>query len=341
MAYTEFMLSGKAAPEHDVGEIRKAAERASSLIRQLLAFSRRQVMQPQVVDINSLVSNIEKMLCRLIGEDVTIATQLGADVGRIKADPIQLEQAIFNLAVNARDAMPGGGTLTIRTAVEECPQRSDPHVVLAISDTGCGMADDVRTHIFEPFFTTKKKGEGTGLGLSTVYGIVKQSDGHISVSSTVGVGTTFTLYFPKLETSAPKARLSEEEGKKPRGKETILVVEDEAMVRELIEHSLNRYNYTVVPASCPEEAIRICTESDIQLDLMLTDVIMPQMNGGELAQAVGQVRPGMKVLYMSGYLHSVQGIPDPSSALFIQKPFTPDSLAQRVREVLDGAGTPD
>ena len=330
-----------------VNEIRKAADRASSLTRQLLAFSRRQVLLPQVLDLNAVVGNVEKMLRRLIGEDIELATVLDPELGRVKADPGQIEQVIMNLAVNSRDAMPQGGKLTIETANVELDGEylrrhvsvtPGPYVLLALSDTGCGMDEETQEHIFEPFFTTKEKGKGTGLGLATVYGIVKQSDGYIWVYSEPQRGTTFKVYLPRIADAVP-APETPEPASLPVGSETILVVEDEEAVRPLVEGVLKSRGYKVLIASGGDEALKICADAPPPIHLLLTDVVMPKMGGVELAQRLAALHPETRVLYMSGYtdagiIHN--GLLNPSSA-FLQKPFTPDDLARKVREVLDGS----
>jgi PAS domain S-box-containing protein len=329
----------------NVEEIRQAAERATSLTRQLLAFSRKQVLQPKVLDLNSVIVNVEKMLVRLVGEDMDLRTLPGVELGQIKADPGQVEQVILNLAVNARDAMPQGGKITIETGniyLDEAYARRhitvQPgwYVMLAVSDTGHGMSAETKKKIFEPFFTTKEHGKGTGLGLATVYGIVKQSGGNIWVYSEVGVGTSFKIYFPLVneELTEPEADVVRPEC--AAGTETILLTEDEEMVRNLTREILKTHGYTVLEAANAAEALAICNTYEGQIHLLLTDVVMPLMSGRVLAEHVIELRPGTRVLYMSGYTdHAIvhHGILDGDIA-FVGKPFTPDALVLKVIEVL-------
>jgi two-component system, cell cycle sensor histidine kinase and response regulator CckA len=330
-----------------VDQIRRAAERAASLTRQLLAFSRQQVLEPKVVDLNVIVADIEKMLRRLIGEDVEFTTVLGPAISRVKVDPGQIEQVIINLAVNARDAMPKGGKLTIETSDSEIdesylklhPEARDGRFVrLAISDSGCGMPPDVRARIFEPFFTTKGVGKGTGLGLAVVHGIIKQSGGNIDVYSEVGIGTTIRIYLPAVQQEAMS--LSASGGDLPsRGAETILLVEDEDSVRELATVILEECGYTVMTAPQGLAALQLMATCREKIDLLVTDVVMPQMGGRELAQTLIAQHPELNVLFMSGYTDDAvvrHGVLQ-ANANFLQKPFTPSSLAKKVREVLDHA----
>jgi len=331
-------------------EVKKAAERAASLTRQLLAFSRKQVLKPEVLDLNSLVDGLGKMLRRLIGEDVEIMTSLRPEVDKINADPGQIEQVIINLVVNARDAMPGGGKITIETANVELDQaysdmhiavKAGPYVMLAVSDTGTGMDAETRKHLFEPFFTTKELGRGTGLGLSTIYGIVKQSGGNIWVYSEIGKGTTFKIYLPRVKADRGAGTL-----KTPyavatfnAATETILLVEDEEIVRTLACSLLEASGYQVLVAKSGEEAIGICEEYDGQIDLLLTDVVMPRMNGKKVAEAVKALRPEIEVLYMSGYTDDAivhHGVLD-AGTNFVEKPFTVAVLTSKVRETLNKA----
>ena len=330
----------------DIAEIRKAAERAAGLTRQLLAFSRQQVMQVRVLDLNDVVADTQNMLGRLLGEDIALVTHLDPALGAVKADPGQLEQVIMNLAVNARDAMPGGGKLTIETANAELddsyvrehfPARPGSYVMLAVSDTGTGMSDEVQSHLFEPFFTTKEKGKGTGLGLATVYGIVKQSGGYIWVYTEPGHGTTFKIYLPRVA-GAPAQRAS---GPKASpvgaGTETVLLAEDEAAVRAVARHALERQGYTVLEASSGEAALDLAERHSGRIHLLLTDVIMPGMNGRALALRLSELRPDLRVVYMSGYTEEAitrHGVLEPGLT-YVQKPFTPEGLARKVREVLD------
>ncbi len=338
----------------EVEEILKAADRATSLTRQLLAFGRRQVLQPQLLDLNSIVMNMDKMLRRLIGEDVQLITSLDPELWSVKVDPGMIEQVVMNLAVNSRDALPNGGKLTIETsnvvhddeyASAHISVKPGHYVMLAVSDNGCGMDKEVQSHLFEPFFTTKEKGRGSGLGLSTVYGIIKQSGGNIWAYSEPGQGTTFKIYLPRVEKTAkvykPKARPSTA----PGGTETILLVEDEEAVRTMVSRILQNKGYTVLEARHGLEAIDICERYQESIHLMVTDVIMPQMSGRELAERLAPMLPDMKVLYMSGYPDNTivqHGVLEAGTA-FLQKPFTLNALELKVREVLDAArqGTRD
>jgi signal transduction histidine kinase len=332
----------------DVVEIKRAAERAASLTRQLLAFSRKQVLQPKVLDLNQLVANMDKMLRRLIGEDIELFALMDDKLGKIKADPGQIEQVILNLAVNARDAMPKGGKLTIETANVELDKnyvrshlgaKTGHYAMFSISDTGVGMPPEIRERVFEPFFTTKEKGRGTGLGLSTVYGIVKQSEGYIWVYSEPGRGTTFKIYFPMVEGADELLKPMTASTKPMQGTETILLVEDEEMVRGLVRMILERNGYHVLEASNGEEALRIAQEHGSQkIHLMVTDVVMPGMSGRELADCMSSLRPEMKVIYISGYTNNAivhHGVLEQGTA-FLQKPFTASVLTRKVRDILDG-----
>jgi signal transduction histidine kinase len=331
----------------NVQEIVRASERAASLTRQLLAFSRKQVMQPKVFDLNTVVTDLEKMLRRMIGEDVELRVSLQDELDHIKADPVQLEQVIMNLVVNARDAMPKGGKLTIETnnvyldeayAREHVSVVPGDYVMLAISDTGCGMNEETRLHIFEPFFTTKEQGKGTGLGLSMVYGIVKQSDGNIWVYSEEGRGTTFKVYFPRVTAHAEEHKRISGALDGPCGSETILLVEDAELVRNLARQVLEGAGYRVLEAANAEAAIDLCERiNGDKIDLLLTDVIMPGMSGNEMSRILLAKQPGMPVLYMSGYTDDAivqHGVLE-AGINFLQKPFTPGALALKVREVLD------
>ncbi len=348
--YADLLLEDLGATDprrQDADEIHKAADRAAGLTRQLLAFSRQQVLQPTVLEVNKLVSDLEKMLRRLLGEDVELGTRLAPTTGRVKADPGQLEQVIMNLAVNARDAMPNGGKLTLETgnvdldgayAADHYPARAGPFVMLAVSDTGIGMSEETQVHMFEPFFTTKEKGKGTGLGLATVYGIIKQSGGFIWVYSEVGHGTTFKLYLPRVEELAERAsQPAQAPARAARGTETVLVVEDEAPVRSVARQVLERHGYTVLEAPSAEAALDIVARYSGTIHLLLTDVVMPGLNGRELANRLAGLRPDAKVIFMSGYTDDAvtrHGVLEPGSA-YVQKPFTPDAIARKVREVLD------
>ncbi|MGC4063941.1 MAG: ATP-binding protein [Polyangiaceae bacterium] len=330
----------------DVLEIHKAGQRAAALTRQLLAFSRKQVLDPVVLDINAVVTGIENLLRRLLGEDVEILVDLSQDVGRVLADAGQLEQVIVNLAVNARDAMPNGGRLTIATrnaSSEEMAKlvpsevRGKPLVLLSVSDTGTGMDAATQEHIFEPFFTTKEKGKGTGLGLSTVYGIVKQSGGHVWVHSAPGNGTTFDVGLPRVDAQTVDNR-RRSTSMLAVGKEVILVVEDEEAVRKLAERILRKAGYCVAVAGSGAEALRLWEAIGEKVELLLTDVVMPQMSGRELAERLCADKPALKVLYMSGYTDDAivhHGVLD-ADARLIGKPFAAADLTRRIRDILDG-----
>ena len=346
--YTELArqrAEGQPALRNDIERIDDASERAAALVRQLLAFSRKQVLQPKNIDLNGIVKGLEQLLHRLMGEDIRIQTKLAADVGTIKADPSQIEQVLMNLVVNARDAMPKGGKLIIETSNSDLDQayasehvtvRPGRYVLLTVSDSGSGMSSETVAHIFEPFFTTKGGARGTGLGLATSYGIVKQSGGYIWVYSEPGHGTTFKVYLPRVDESveaAPAARLKTEPQK---GTETILLVEDEEAVRDLTHSVLTSYGYKVIVTQDPAHAQSIA-ETGIPINLVLTDVVMPSMSGRELVQKLLAKYPHLRVLYMSGYTDDIitsGGILEPGLA-FLQKPFTPATLAQKVRDVLD------
>ena len=331
----------------DVKQIRSAAERASSLTRQLLAFSRKQILQPRVLDMNSVVSNVEPMLRRLIGEDIAIGSTCGAR-GYVVADPGQIEQILVNLVVNARDAMPQGGKISIETqnveldetyTSEHAPVIPGRYVMLAVGDTGVGMTRDTREHAFDPFFTTKDAGKGTGLGLATVYGIVKQSGGYVWIYSEPGHGTTLKLYFPEVSSAAAfktgEYKIIQKEH--ARGSETILLVEDEEAVRGLASRILEKQGYRVIAAQHGREAMDIATREEGHIDLVLTDIVMPGMNGRGLVERLAGIRPRIKSLYMSGYTDDDivrRGFIEPSKS-FLQKPFTSEALLQTVRKVLD------
>jgi two-component system cell cycle sensor histidine kinase/response regulator CckA len=326
-------------------EILKAADRAGALTNQLLAFSRRQIMQPRVINVNAVLAQTEKMLHRLIGEDVELVLNLGRNVGNIKADPGHVEQAIVNLAVNARDAMPLGGRITIETAdvfLDEHYARTHMGVkpgefaMLAVSDTGHGMDAETRRHIFEPFFTTKERGKGTGLGLATVYGMIKQTGGDIWVYSEPGQGTTFKLYFPRV--CEPISDSSDGDGASAKGSggETILVVEDEKAVLELTVRILQRLGYTILTAGGGAEALEISQTYAGHIDLLLTDVVMPNMSGRQLADQLQESRPATKVLFLSGYTENTvvhHGVLD-AGVDFLPKPFSRENLSKKLREVL-------
>lgn len=332
----------------EVEDIKKAAQRAAALTRQLLAFSRQQVLAPQVLNLNALIADVEKLLRRLLREDLEFRTVLAPDLGAVRADPGQLEQVIVNLAVNARDAMPQGGKLTVETANVDLddayaqahvPVVAGRYAMLAVSDTGIGMDTQVKAHIFEPFFTTKEKGKGTGLGLATVYGIVKQSDGYVWVYSEPGQGTTFKIYLPRVEAAAEPPAPKPTPPASLRGSETVLLAEDEEAVRNLTRRVLESHGYTVLTAGDGQEALRLADGHAGPIHLLLTDVVMPNMSGRQLAERVVSARPEAKVLYLSGYTDDAiihHGVLEPGIA-FLQKPFTPQGLARKVREVLDAS----
>jgi DNA-binding response OmpR family regulator len=343
------MMERDLTPEHpmlvDLEQINEAADRATALTRQLLAFSRKQILQPQVLNLNALVENLERMLIRLIGEDIEVVTRRASRLGKVMADAGQMEQVVMNLVVNARDAMPRGGVLTLETAdvlLDAIALRGHPdmlpgpYVMLAVTDTGLGMDKATQARIFEPFYTTKEKGRGTGLGLSTVYGIVKQSGGHIAVHSEPGRGAAFKVYLPRTEQTSEPA---EREAPKPevlRGTETILIVEDEPLVRSLTCRILERHGYTVVEASTGAVALFLCEQHAAPFHLMLTDIVMPKMSGCELADRAARLRPSMKIIYMSGYREDVCGHPGITPGMvLLEKPFAMEALLSCVRRVLD------
>jgi two-component system cell cycle sensor histidine kinase/response regulator CckA len=347
LSYSDLLLEDlppNAPDREDVAQIRQAAVAASSLTRQLLAFSRQQVLEPRVLDVNEVVKGPEKLLARLLGEDVRLSTALATGLGAVKVDPGQLEQIIMNLAVNARDAMPRGGRLSIETGnveMDEAYVRGHPvaqpgnYVMLAVSDTGIGMDAVTQARIFEPFFTTKEVGKGTGLGLATVYGIVKQSGGFIWVYSEPGHGTSFKIYLPRVD--EPVAPAAEVTPRPVGGSETVLVVEDVAAVRAVTRQMLERHGYTVLEAPDGETALRLALMHQGDIDLLVTDVVMPDVGGRELADQLVARRPQLKVLYMSGYTDDaiVRHGNLQDGIAYLQKPFTPDALARKVRAVLD------
>jgi two-component system, cell cycle sensor histidine kinase and response regulator CckA len=360
LGYSNVLLEEEAAalkPEvarSFIEEIQKAGERAATLTNQLLAFSRRQMIQPTVLDINAVIGALDRMLQRLIGEDIELTTHLAPMLGSTRADPGQIEQVIMNLVVNARDAMPTGGKITIETSnveLDEAYARQHidvppgRYVMLAVSDTGTGMTPEVQARVFEPFFTTKPKGRGTGLGLATIYGIVKQNQGDIWVYSEPGKGTSFKVYLPRVD-AAPIVVQAKPTTVPTGHGEVVLLVEDDHRVRKLARELLSRNGYEVIEGADAEDAIRVATSYSKRIDLLLTDVVMPGMSGRLLAQRLTEHHPGLKVLYMSGYTDDAivhHGVLTPDIA-FLQKPFTPTMFARAVRDVLDArlprAGSP-
>jgi signal transduction histidine kinase/ActR/RegA family two-component response regulator len=348
MGFTQMSLA-RLEPEHrvrrDLEAVLKAAHSAESLTRQLLAFSRKQILQPQILDLNVVVERLQDLLRRTIGEDVQLVTRLGADIGRVSADPGQIEQVVMNLVVNARDAMPRGGVVTIATQsvtldnayVEQHPgAAAGPHVMIAITDTGSGMTEAVRARLFEPFFTTKEQGKGTGLGLATVYGIVRQSGGFIWVDTELGRGTAFQVYLPRADREVAEAPPSPAPAV-AGGTETILLVEDQDHVRAVVTAALTRQGYVVLEARGGDEALGYVDDDSKRIDLLLTDVVMPGMNGRDLARRLIERRPSLRVLYMSGHADRAivrHGVIE-RGLHFIQKPFSPDSLLRKVRITLD------
>jgi len=329
----------------DIEEIRTAAERAAGLTRQLLAFSRKQVLQMRTLDLNELLTDIDKLLRRLLGEDIDIVTKLDPRLGAVRADSGQLEQVVVNLAVNARDAMPGGGRLTIETRNAELdeaytrqhvPVRPGRYVMFALSDTGTGMSPETMAHMFEPFFTTKEAGKGTGLGLATVYGIVKQSGGYVWCYSELGHGTTFTVYLPRVDAPA-EPQAPPREVATVTGTETILLAEDDEILRPLTKGLLAKLGYTVLEAESAEQAFAVAGVHQGPIHLLVADVVMPGASGRKLARRLAQSRPETRVLYVSGYTDDAivhHGMLEPGLN-FLQKPFTPAALARKVRDVLD------
>jgi PAS domain S-box-containing protein len=344
------LLLSRLGPDHpervEAEEIRKAAMWAANLTRQLLAFSRQQVLDPQVFDLSAVVADMDKMLRRLIRADIVFRSQLAPDLGAVRADPGQIEQVIMNLAVNACDAMPDGGTLRIETSnvdldagheQEHVPAVPGRYVMLTVSDTGTGMSTTTQAHIFEPFFTTKERGKGTGLGLSTVYGIVKQSDGYVWLESEPGRGTTFKVYLPRVDAPIAIKAPAPDRSASIDGDETVLVVEDQEPVRRLTRRVLETHGYAVLAAADGPEALHVAEHHAGTIHILVTDVVMPGMSGREVGRRLAAERPGMRVLYVSGYADDLivnHGVLEPGLA-FLQKPFTPEALARRVREVLD------
>ena len=355
MGYSQVLLT-ELGPQHPlrgkIEETLKAGERAATLIRQLLTFSSKQSLDPKILSLNTAVMSLESLLRRLIGEGIQLVSKLDPTNGRLCADQAQLEQVLVNLIVNARDAMPKGGTLTIETAQVELtsspvyhltPLPPGPYVRLAVSDTGCGMDRKTQSHIFEPFFTTKGEGKGSGLGLSTVFGIVTQCGGAIDVTSRVGHGTRFDLYFPSVESDILTTVPTQPLGQPQRGTETILLVEDEPSVRMLVRDELRKLGYRVVEAKNGVEACLLATQQAGSLHLLLTDVVMPGMGGRELAQHLSVIKPDLRTLFISGYMDDV-GImagQEEGTSSFLQKPFTPEVLARAVRSLLDASTPPD
>jgi two-component system, cell cycle sensor histidine kinase and response regulator CckA len=350
IGYSDLALQRADKPDlliKDIEQIRKAGQRAALLTNQLLAFSRKQVVRPKLLDINEIVIETGKILRRLIGEDIDLVSVQTANLARVMVDPGLIGQVIMNLAINARDAMPQGGKLTIETANvylgdDYARQHFDVepgrYILLAVSDTGYGMDEATLSHIFEPFFTTKSQGKGTGLGLAVVYGIVKQSGGHIWVYSEPGRGATFKVYLPIAEQDAkPLDAVTDVYPSLQGGAETILLVEDDDTVRDLTGEILRGYGYTVLEANDGNEALKMCSGHEGTVHILVTDVVMPGINGRELAQKMESLRPAMKVLYISGYTDNAivhHGVLDAGTA-FLQKPFTPEALARKVREVID------
>ena len=347
--YSELILETLAQDDptrRDLEQIREAGQRATSLTSQLLAFSRKQILQPEILDLNIVIDQTRTLLRRLIRESIELVTITQPDLGLINVDPVQIQQIVMNLAVNARDAMLQGGDLTIETAnvnfddeyVREHPAvKAGPYVMLAISDSGIGMDSATQARLFEPFFTTKEKGKGTGLGLSTVYGIVKQSNGFIWVYSELGKGTTIKIYFPRAEGTITRIPKEERLEKAVGGTETLLITEDESSVRSLATRILSEQGYTMLEASNGIEALVIARAFPGEIHLVITDVVMPGMGGKALIAQLKEARPGIKALYISGYTDNAivhHGILD-SDVVFLQKPFTVESLARKVREVID------
>jgi two-component system, cell cycle sensor histidine kinase and response regulator CckA len=326
-----------------VQSIQQAADRAATLTRQLLAFSRKQVLELKVIDVNKVIGDMERLLRPLIGENIELLTRLSSEAGRTRADAGQLEQVIMNLVVNARDSMPSGGKITIQSSSVTVRHNVGEHrfiqpgrySVVAVADTGHGMDKETQSRIFEPFFTNKEKGKGTGLGLSTVYGIVKQSNGYVFADSHTGTGTTFFVYLPRVEDTVEELPVATQESEKG-GSETVLLVEDEESVRELVRVTLASRGYNVLEADNGESGLRLAEETKGPIDILVTDVVMPGIGGRELAKKLLAIRPGISVLYLSGYTEDAivtQGALTPGTA-FLQKPFTLQNLAKKVREVL-------
>ncbi len=351
IAYSDMLLGEVGAQDprsRRVVQIRKAADRAAALTRQLLAFSRKQVLQPRILDLNAILADAEKLLHRLIGENIDLVTVPSLDLGRVKADPGQIEQVIMNLAVNSRDAMPKGGWLIVETANvdlddgyarEHAGARPGPYVLLTVTDTGTGMDRETLAHIFEPFFTTKELGKGTGLGLSTVYGIVKQSGGYIWVDSEPGGGTTFKIYLPRTEEAAEATSRTAGAAGSFRGVETLLLVEDNEAVRDVFREVLESRGYKVLAAGGPEDALRLSEGHGGRINLLVTDLMMPGMTGHDLAGRIRTARPEIKVLFVSGYPGGPGGEQTrlQPGETFLQKPFSSQAFITKVREILDAS----
>ena len=352
LGYTQILADGIARDSRlaeSTGQIKSAADRAAGITRQLLAFSRKQVLSPRVINLNDVVLNLDSLLRRLIGEDIEVLTVPAKDLGSVKADPGQIEQVIMNLALNSRDAMLTGGKLTLETsnaildetyARQHQPVEPGRYVMLAVSDTGIGMSAETLTRIFEPFYTTKEVGKGTGLGLSMVYGIVKQSGGYVWVYSEPNQGTTFKIYLPRVDQPVEGTSAEKTPPSVMRGTETILLVEDDPQLRQLSSSVLAHCGYNVLTASTPEEGLAVCEANRSNIRLLVTDVVMPRMNGRQLAERITKICPKVRVLYISGYTDNAivhYGVLD-AGLWFLPKPFTLSSLVAKVREVLD-AGT--
>jgi signal transduction histidine kinase/CheY-like chemotaxis protein len=354
LGYSDFILRDgpTGRTQEYAAEIKKAADRAAALTRQLLAFSRKQMLQPKVLDLNVAIAEMEGMLRRLIGEHISLTTLPGRNLGRVKADLGQVEQIIMNLTVNARDAMRDGGSLTIETdnvtfdetyVSQHAGVSAGPHVMLAITDTGHGMTKEVMAHLFEPFFTTKGLGLGTGLGLATCYGIIKQSGGHITVYSEPGQGSTFRIYLPRVDQASDAQASQHRPANLPQGSETILIVEDEVSVRRLTALTMRGLGYSILEASNGKDALRVVRECNgNRIDFLITDVTMPEMGGAELARQFTALHPETKILFVSGYTENTivhKGTVD-AGIEFLPKPYMPSVLARKVREILDRPSNP-
>jgi signal transduction histidine kinase/CheY-like chemotaxis protein len=351
--YTEVLLEQLekgGAMHQEVQSIQQAADRAATLTRQLLAFSRKQFLELKVIDVNAVIADMERLLRPLIGENIELVTRLSTQTGHTRADTSQLEQVIMNLVVNAKDAMPEGGKLTLQSSDVTVRQNFSEqrfiqpgrYAVISVTDTGQGMDKETQSRIFEPFFTTKEKGKGTGLGLSTVYGIVKQSNGYVFAQSEIGAGTTFHVYLPRVEDPAEEVSPAKSRQNEAGGCETVLLVEDEESVRELVRLTLASRGYKVLEAENGEGGLRIAETCKEPIDILITDVVMPGIGGRELAKKLLALRPGISVLYLSGYTEDAvitHGALAPGTA-FLQKPFTLQSLAEKVREVLRSRSAP-